>query len=66
MLDIIDTLDADIAVLVIEHDMDFVFRIARRISVLVGGAILVEGTPEEIAAHPAVRDVYLGGGRHGH
>ncbi len=66
VLDIIDTLDADIAVLVIEHDMDFVFRIARRISVLVGGAILVEGTPEEIAAHPAVRDVYLGGGRHGH
>ncbi len=65
VLDLIESLDPDIAVLVIEHDMDFVFRIARRISVLVGGAILVEGTPREIAEHEAVRDVYLGGGSHG-
>ena len=40
--------------------MDLVFRLARRITVLVQGAILVEGPPEEIAADPRVREVYLG------
>ena len=50
----------DIAVLFIEHDMDVVFRFAERITVLVAGQILCEGTPEEIADHPAVREVYLG------
>ena len=65
ILDAIEALDPDIAVLVIEHDMDFVFRIAQRISVLVAGAILVEGTPEEIARDAAVREVYLGESRDG-
>ena len=45
IVDIIESLPADIAVLIIEHDMDLVFRLARRITVLVQGAILVEGTP---------------------
>jgi len=40
--------------------MDVVFRFATRIIVMVAGAILVEGTPAEISAHPKVRDVYLG------
>jgi branched-chain amino acid transport system ATP-binding protein len=40
--------------------MNLVFRLARRITVLVQGAILVEGTPEEIAANALVREVYLG------
>ena len=40
--------------------MDLVFRLARRITVLVQGAVLVEGTPQEIAADPRVREVYLG------
>ncbi|HEY7992017.1 MAG TPA: ABC transporter ATP-binding protein [Stellaceae bacterium] len=52
----------DIAVLFIEHDMDVVFRFAQRITVLVAGQILCEGTPEEIADHPQVREVYLGDG----
>ena len=52
--------------LVIEHDMEFVFRLAQRISVLVAGAILVEGTPDEIANDSAVREVYLGERRNGH
>ena len=65
ILDVVEALPADIAVLIIEHDMDIVFRFARRITVLVQGAILVEGAPQAIAADPRVREVYLGEGRHG-
>jgi branched-chain amino acid transport system ATP-binding protein len=63
ILDTIERLHDDIAVLIVEHDMDLVFRFARRITVLVGGAILTEGTREEIAADSRVRAAYLG---HGH
>ena len=65
---VIAELSKDIAILFIEHDMNVVFRFASRIIVMVAGAILVEGTPAEIAADPRVREVYLGkgdGGRHG-
>jgi branched-chain amino acid transport system ATP-binding protein len=58
-------LPGDIAVLIIEHDMDLVFRFAQRITVLVQGQVLVEGTPQEIAADKRVRDVYLGEATHG-
>jgi branched-chain amino acid transport system ATP-binding protein len=60
ILDVIGQLPADMAVLMIEHDMGLVFRFARRITVLVRGTVLVEGTPDEIAADPRVREVYLG------
>jgi branched-chain amino acid transport system ATP-binding protein len=60
VLDVIEQLPAGMAVLMIEHDMDLVFRFARRITVMVRGSILVEGTPDEIAADPRVREVYLG------
>jgi branched-chain amino acid transport system ATP-binding protein len=53
-------LSHDITVLFIEHDMELVFRFASRIIVLVGGRVLVEGTPAEIAADERVRAVYLG------
>ena len=56
----LDRLPADIAILMIEHDMDLVFRFARRITVLVQGVVLTEGTPEEIARDKRVHDVYLG------
>ena len=60
----IAALPADLAVLIIEHDMALVFKVAARIIVLVAGAILTEGTPAEISADPRVRDLYLGA-KHG-
>ena len=56
----IESLSQDITILFIEHDIDIVFRFASRILVLVSGCILVEGSPEEIAADSRVREVYLG------
>ncbi|PZP92811.1 MAG: branched-chain amino acid ABC transporter ATP-binding protein [Variovorax paradoxus] len=60
LFDVIAELPDDISVLFIEHDMKLVFRFARRISVLVAGRILTEGTPAEIGHDPRVREVYLG------
>jgi branched-chain amino acid transport system ATP-binding protein len=65
ILDAIEALPADIAVLIVEHDMELVFRFARRITVMAGGAILTEGTPAEIAADERVREAYLGSRAHG-
>jgi branched-chain amino acid transport system ATP-binding protein len=53
-------LSSDITVLFIEHDMELVFRFATRVIVMVGGRVLVEGPPHEIATDPQVRAVYLG------
>jgi branched-chain amino acid transport system ATP-binding protein len=64
IIEVIEQLPNDIAVLIIEHDMDLVFRFARRITVLVQGAVLVEGAPSDIAADERVRQVYLGERRH--
>lgn len=60
LLKTIAELPKDVTVLLIEHDMDMVFRFATRISVLVNGSILTEGTPEQVARDPRVRAVYLG------
>ena len=56
----VEGLSSELTVLFIEHDMDVVFRFASRILVMVGGRILVEGTPQEIARDERVREVYLG------
>jgi branched-chain amino acid transport system ATP-binding protein len=53
-------LPGEVTVLFVEHDMDIVFRFAQRITVLVSGAILTEGAPEDIARDPMVKQVYLG------
>jgi ABC-type branched-subunit amino acid transport system ATPase component len=70
ILDAVAALDPDIAVLIIEHDMDVVFRFAKEITVLVQGAVFTQGTPAEIMNNEQVRAVYLGqeghrGGHHG-
>ena len=74
ILDVVAGLDPDIAILIIEHDMDVVFRFAKQITVMVQGAVFTEGTPDEIMNNAEVRAVYLGeeghqaaqrGGRHG-
>jgi len=65
ILDAIAALPDDIGVLIIEHDMDLVFRFAQRITVMVSGGIFAEGTPAEIAANRDVRAVYLGSAAEG-
>ncbi len=60
MVQLIETLREGMAVLLIEHDMEAVFRLADRISVLVYGRVLTAGTPDEIRNHPEVQAVYLG------
>ena len=65
ILDAIDGLPRDIGVLIIDHDMDLVFRFAQRITVLVSGAVFATGTPRQIGADPNVRAVYLGRAGHG-
>jgi branched-chain amino acid transport system ATP-binding protein len=56
----VSALPRDVTVLLIEHDMDLVFSFADRISVLVNGALLVEGAPSEVARDNRVKAVYLG------
>jgi ABC-type branched-subunit amino acid transport system ATPase component len=60
----IAALPRDVTILLIEHDMDLVFRFADTISVLVSGALLTQGTPEQIANDPKVKEVYLGEAAH--
>jgi branched-chain amino acid transport system ATP-binding protein len=62
LLQTVAALPADVSVLLIEHDMDLVFSFADRMTVLVNGAVLTEGTPDEIAANEDVKAVYLGHG----
>jgi len=60
LLHTLSTLPADVSVLLIEHDMDLVFDFAQRITVLVNGAVLMEGSPDEVSCDARVKAVYLG------
>ena len=60
MVELIDRLRGSLTIMLVEHDMDTVFRLAGRVSVLVSGRLLASGAPEEIRADPAVRRAYLG------
>jgi ABC-type branched-subunit amino acid transport system ATPase component len=64
IIEVIEELPPDIALLIIEHDMDLVFRLARHITVLVQGQRARRRTAEAIGADPHVRQVYLGKRRH--
>jgi branched-chain amino acid transport system ATP-binding protein len=63
LLQTVAALPADVSVLLIEHDMDLVFSFAQRMTVMVNGAVLTEGDPQQIANDPQVRAVYLGHGK---
>ena len=60
ILSVVGALPREVTILLIEHDMALVFSFAERISVMVGGAILTEGEPGEVARDPRVRAAYLG------
>ena len=64
LFEVIAQLPRDVTIVFIEHDMGLVFRFAERITVLVGGKVLTEGTPAEIAADQRVKEVYLGEAEH--
>ena len=65
ILDALNGLPQHICLLIIDHDMDLVFRFAERITVMVSGAVFASGSPREIGADPDVRAVYLGQAAHG-
>ena len=61
MAEFLKRLDPSLAILLIEHDMDVVFSLADRITVLHHGEVLLDGTPDAVRADPRVYEVYLGG-----
>jgi branched-chain amino acid transport system ATP-binding protein len=64
LFEVIANLPRDVTIVFIEHDMGLVFRFAERITVLVGGKVLTEGSPSDIAADHRVKEVYLGEAEH--
>ena len=61
MLGLLASLKADHAILLVEHDMDAVFRAADRVTVMVNGSVIASGTPDAVRNDPAVQTAYLGG-----
>ena len=61
MIALLRSLKREVPILLVEHDMDAVFSLADRVSVLVYGRIIATGAPQAIRDDPAVREAYLGG-----
>jgi branched-chain amino acid transport system ATP-binding protein len=61
LVELLESLQADVTLLLIEHDMDVALRVASRVVVMADGVTIAAGTPEEIRSSKIVRDVYLGG-----
>ena len=66
MGNLIGSLRGDVAVLLIEHDVDAVFRLADTVSVLVNGHVVASGRPQDVRRDPAVADAYLGASQGAH
>jgi branched-chain amino acid transport system ATP-binding protein len=60
MVELIEHLARHVTILLVEHDMAAVFRLADRVSVLVNGRLIATGLPEDVRANPEVRRAYLG------
>jgi len=60
MIELIKALTPEHAIMLIEHDMDAVFEVAHRLTVMVNGEVIASGNPEEVRASPAVQSAYLG------
>jgi branched-chain amino acid transport system ATP-binding protein len=60
LVELLESLAADVTLLLIEHDMDVALRVANRVVVMADGLTIAAGTPEEIRRSEIVRDVYLG------
>jgi branched-chain amino acid transport system ATP-binding protein len=65
LFEVIAALPRSVSIVFIEHDMNLVFKFAEKITVMVGGMVLVEGPPDAIANDARVREVYLGEAQHG-
>jgi branched-chain amino acid transport system ATP-binding protein len=65
MTSLLSTLGREHTVVIIEHDMDVVFAIADRVTVLHLGEVLARGSPGDVRANPRVQDVYLGAAQPG-
>ena len=66
LMQALESLPKDMAILLIEHDMELVFRFAERITVLERGHVVCEGSPDDVANDEHVRAIYFGEGSHGH
>jgi branched-chain amino acid transport system ATP-binding protein len=64
ILELLANLDPQLAILIVDHDIDFVLQFASEITVLANGRVLARGTPAEISTDAAVAEVYLGGDGH--
>jgi branched-chain amino acid transport system ATP-binding protein len=66
MVEMLRALKRDLTILLVEHDMEAVFALADRITVLVYGRVVATGAPEDIRANAQVREAYLGEQEAGH